>query len=64
MKETGVAEKAIAISNSRYHQGVPAITVILDDGWSKRFHEHSYNAKSGVDIIIGKEIGKNSILRS
>ena len=58
MKEAGAAEKAIAIANGRYHQGVPAITVIVDGGWSKRSHKHSYNAKSGVGIIIGKETGK------
>ena len=58
MKEAGAAEKRIAISNGRYHQGVPAITVIVDGGWSKRSHKHSYNAKSGVAIIIGKETGK------
>lgn len=37
-----------------FHEGVPAITVIVDGGWSKR----SYNAKSGVAKIIGKETGK------
>ena len=30
----------------------------MDGGWSKRSHKHSYNAKSGVAIIIGKEKGK------
>jgi len=33
---------------------VPGITVIVDAGWSKR----TYNAKSGVGVIIGKETGK------
>ena len=58
MKVAGQEERAIAISKGRYHQGVPAITVIVDGGWSKRCHRHSYNAKSGVGIIIGKETGK------
>ena len=58
MKSAGEKEKAIAISQNRYHQGVPAITVIVDGGWSKRSHKHSYNAKSGVGIIIGKATGK------
>ena len=40
------------------HQGVPAITVIVDGGWSKRSHCHSYNAKSSVGIIIGQATGK------
>ena len=53
MKSAGKLEKSTAISQNRYHQGVPAITVILDGGWSKRSHKHSYNAKSGVGIIIG-----------
>ena len=38
--------------------GVPSITVIVDVGWSKRAHKHSYNAKSGVRIIIGQLTGK------
>ena len=46
MKEAGAA--------GMYHQGVPAITIIVDGGWSKHLHKHSYNAKSGVGIIIGK----------
>ena len=58
MKEAGAAEKAMAISNSRYDQGVPAITVIVDGGWSKCSDKHPYNAKSGVGIIIGEETGK------
>lgn len=37
-----------------HYQGVSAITVYVGDGWSKRSHKHSYNANSGVAIIIGK----------
>ncbi len=55
MAEAGQEEKKIAEENGRFHEGVPAITVIVDGGWSKRSHKHSYNAKSGVAIIIGKE---------
>ena len=32
--------------------------MIVDGGWSKRSHRHSYNAKSGVGIIIGQATGK------
>ncbi len=32
--------------------------LIVDGGWSKRSHKHTYNAKSGVAIIIGKHSGK------
>ena len=39
--------------NSCYHNGVSAITVVVDAGWSKRSHEHSYNTKSGVGFIFG-----------
>ena len=46
MKSAGEMEKTIAISQNRYHQGVPAIMVIVDGGWSKWSHKHSYNAKS------------------
>ena len=58
MKSAGEEERTLAISQNRYHQGVPAITVILDSGWCKRTHKHSYNVKSGVGVIIGKETGK------
>ena len=58
MTLAGEEEREIAIANNSYHQGVPAVTVIVDGGWSKRTHKHSYNAKSGVAIIIGKATGK------
>ena len=49
----GKEEKELAVANNRYHNGVPAITVVVDGGWSKRSHKHSYNAKSGVGVIFG-----------
>ena len=58
MPEAGQEEKKIAEENGRFHEGVPAVAVIVDEGWSKHSHKHSYNAKSGVAIIIGKETGK------
>ena len=53
MAKAGCEEKEHAISNNHYHQGVPSITVVVDGGWSKRTHKHSYNAKSGVAVIFG-----------
>ena len=58
MLEAGREEKRLAEARGDYHQGVPAITVVVDGGWSKRSHKHSYNAKSGVAIIIGQATGK------
>ena len=58
MLEAGREEKQLAEERGDYHDGVPAITVIVDGGWSKRSHKHRYNAKSGVAIIIGKETRK------
>ena len=58
MAEAGKEEKRLAEEREDYHEGVPAITVIVDGGWSKRSHRHSYNAKSGVGIIIGQATGK------
>lgn len=55
MAEAGREEKRLAEERGDYHEGVPAITVIVDGGWSKRSHRHSYNANWGVAIIIGKE---------
>ena len=34
-------------------EGVPAISDTVDGRWSKRSHKHSYNAKSGVAVVIG-----------
>ncbi len=58
MIDAGKEEKRLAIERGEYHHDVPAVTVYVDGGWSKRSHKHSYNAKSGVAIIIGKATGK------
>ena len=49
----GKEERSIAIAQGTFHNGVPAITVVVDSGWSKRSHKHSYNAKSSVGVIFG-----------
>ena len=49
----GKEERSLAIAQSTFHSGVPAITVVVDGGWSKRSHKHSYKAKSGVGVIFG-----------
>ena len=49
----GRKEKQLAIEQGNYHNRVPAITVVVYAGWSKRSHKHSYNANSGVDVIFG-----------
>ena len=49
----GQKEKQLATEQGNYHNGVPAITVVVDGGWSKRSHKHSYNANSGVGVIFG-----------
>ena len=58
MLAAGKEEKQIAIKQGHYHQGIPAITVIVDAGWCKHTHKHSYNALSGVGVIFGKETRK------
>ena len=58
MKTAAEEERRLAIQRGDYHQGVPCITVIVDGGWCKRSHKHSYNAASGVAVIIGHETGK------
>ena len=49
----GEQERQLAVLNGCYHNRVPATTVVVDAGWSKRSHKHSYNAKCGVGIIFG-----------
>ena len=36
----GQVERRLAIAQGNYHNGVPAITVVVDGGWSKRSHKH------------------------
>ena len=40
-------------SITEFPEDVPVISVVVDAGWSKRSHEHSYNANSGVGVIFG-----------
>ena len=49
----GQKEKQLAIEQGNYHNGTPAITVVVDGGWSKHSHKHTYNANSGVGVIYG-----------
>ena len=58
MAEAGREENRFAEERNDFHEGVPTITVVVDGGWSKCSHRHSYNAKSGVGIIIGQATGK------
>lgn len=58
MVAAGKEEKRLAEEWGDYHEGIPAITVVVDGGWSKCSHKHSYNALSGVAIIMGRATGK------
>ena len=58
MRAAGKMERELAIQRGSFHQGVPAITVLVDAGWSKRTHKHTYNALSGVGVIFGQQTGK------
>ena len=58
MVEAGKVEKILAEERGDFFNGIPAITVITDGGWSKRSHKHSYSASGGVAIIIGAETKK------
>ena len=52
MAMSEAAKREHTMANNMLHQGVPAVKVIVDGGWSKRGHKHSYNAKSGVAVIL------------
>ena len=58
MHEAAMQERDLAIEAGEFHDGVPAITVVCDGGWSKRSLRHSYNASGGVAIIVGKRTGR------
>jgi len=56
MKQAGIEDHEHAIQQGHYHQGVPAITVVVDAGWSKQTHKHTYIHCSIV--IFGCYTGK------
>ena len=58
MAKAGAEEKRIAIEKGNYHEGIPAITVVCDGGWSKRTHKHTYDANGGVGVIFGAATNK------
>ena len=49
----GQKQRQLAIAQGNYHHRVPSVMVVVDGGWSKRSHKHSYNANSGVGVIFG-----------
>ena len=58
MLERGKEERRLATECGESDEGVPAIDVIVDGGWSVRSNHHRYLAKSGVACIIGRETNK------
>ena len=59
MQKVAEEKKRHAIKTNSFHQeGIPSMTVVVDGGWSKRSHKHSYNAKSGVAVIFGNHTRK------
>ena len=52
--EAGQEERRLALERGDFHEGVPAITVVVDGGWSKRTHKHTYNGQGGVAIVVGE----------
>ena len=53
MKKAGEEERQHAIETNSFFEGVPAVTIVCDGGWSKRSHKHSHNAMAGVGVIFG-----------
>jgi len=58
MLKAGEEERRLALQDDETFQGVPAITVVCDGGWSKRAHKHTYNAMAGVGVIFGARTNK------
>ena len=51
--QTRQEEKQLAMKHNEYHQRVPSITVMVDGGWSKKSHKHSYNVNLVIGVIFG-----------
>ncbi|XP_072390322.1 uncharacterized protein [Diabrotica undecimpunctata] len=55
IEEAGIKERELAVAEGQLDSdGIPWTTVYCDEGWSHRSYGHSYNASSGVAVIIGK----------
>ncbi|KAE8746038.1 hypothetical protein FOCC_FOCC007296, partial [Frankliniella occidentalis] len=54
-KSDALAKKRLIMFNGKM---VPWVAVKGDGGWCKRVYGHSYNAKSGVVIILSADTGK------
>ena len=52
------AEREAALAEGKLDEGIPAIDVVVDGGWSTRSHQHKYTAKSGVACVIGRRTKK------
>ena len=52
MLQAGLEEKQIAIQNNKFHQGVPAVTVIVDGGGPK---EHM-NTNTMLIQVLGSSL--------
>jgi len=62
LRQTAGEEKRLAVEAGEFVtvMGIeyPAITVIVDGGWSKRSYGHSYNSNNEVAVIIGAKTTK------
>lgn len=62
MSKWAKQEADIAIANGNYAtvEGIkyPAITVVVDGGWSKRSYGHSFSSNAGCAVIIGANTRK------
>ena len=54
----GKEERRLAEESGDYRECIPAITVVVDGGWSKPSHIHSF----GVAIIMRKEVSLHLIV--
>jgi len=54
----GEVEKQLAVERNEIINGIPYITVVVDDSWMKRLYGKAYDSLSGVGAIIGYRTGK------
>ncbi len=62
MIEAGIEEKKLAIEKGDFHEGVPAITVVVDGGWiSAPTSTHTMRSQVSPSLL-GRKPGKYCIL--
>ena len=50
-----VEKRSLAKAQGAFHNGIPTIMFVVENGLSKQSHKNSYKGKLGVGVIFGAD---------